>query len=300
MKFIIPVESIMQNKGGVILYDPEKNKILNQYVHDKTWQRSGWRGGIIHKGYFITTDWQDIHYFNIKKWQYEASLSMNIFNDLHYLKIKDGKLYIVNTGLDAITIVDDPLKLKGIETTFIWDKVKEVKRKSIDMKHDWSKEYKTNPHSCHPNCIEFDHENTFVTCFEDHTRGKRTGRIIELNSGQIVLDRHNCHDGNMYQGNFFLSGTRENQIYKIDDIAFRRWPVGIDVKINIGRPGWWRGMIIHKNLLYIFASYAYGENSACKMAVIDLTTNRTIDIKILPKHEGIKWDTIYQPNLLGG
>ena len=58
MKFLIPIESIGQNKGGIIIYDPEQNKILKQYVHKKRTdlQRSGWRGGVLYGKHLITTD----------------------------------------------------------------------------------------------------------------------------------------------------------------------------------------------------------------------------------------------------
>ncbi len=96
MKFILPVESIFQNKGGVILYDPDTNTIEKQYVHDKRWRRVGWRGGKIYGDYLIATDWNQLHYFNIKEWKYVKSFSKNTFNDLHYVEVHDDKLYIVN------------------------------------------------------------------------------------------------------------------------------------------------------------------------------------------------------------
>ena len=90
MLLLIPVESIVQNKGGVILYNPETNTIEKQYIHDKIWTRTGWRGGKIYGDYLIATDWTDLHYFNYKKWKYEKSFVHNTFNDLHYVEIHDG------------------------------------------------------------------------------------------------------------------------------------------------------------------------------------------------------------------
>ena len=54
MKLIIPTESIFQKKGGLILYDPYKNEILDQYVHTKqSGNRVGWRGGVLFNNFFI-------------------------------------------------------------------------------------------------------------------------------------------------------------------------------------------------------------------------------------------------------
>ncbi len=82
MKLIIPVESIIQNKGGVILYDVDANKILKQYVHKKKWKRCGWRGGKLYGNFLIATDWSDLHYFNVKTWKYEKTFKKSTFNDL--------------------------------------------------------------------------------------------------------------------------------------------------------------------------------------------------------------------------
>ena len=87
MKLIIPVESIIQNKGGVILYDVDNNQILKQYVHKKKWKRCGWRGGKLYGNFLIATDWSDLHYFNVRTWQHEKTFKKNTFNDLHYVDI---------------------------------------------------------------------------------------------------------------------------------------------------------------------------------------------------------------------
>ena len=75
------------------MYDPINNKILKQYVHDKKWKRVGWRGGKVFGNHLIATDWQDLHYFNIKTWKYEKTFQKKTFNDLHYVEVINGKLY---------------------------------------------------------------------------------------------------------------------------------------------------------------------------------------------------------------
>jgi len=299
MYFIIPVESIAKQLGGVILYDPVKHEIVKQYVHNKKWIRNGWRGGTICGDYFLATDWQEIHYFNIKKWKYEFSKSKSTFNDLHYLQIFNDQLYVVNTGLDAIEVFQDPFNLNKSEIIFIFDRIKSYDPKAINLKHDWSKEFKTNPHHCHPNCITVTDKYKFVTCFEDKTRGKSTGNLVELNTQSIVLPNKNCHDGNFYKGDYYLSATRNSQIYILKDLLNRQWPVNtIDKKIKIGKPGWWRGSVIHDDHMFIFTSYVKGKNNSCKIAIIDLNTQQTVEHKSLPKCDGITWNTLYQPNLL--
>ena len=121
MLFILPVESIVQNKGGVIMYDPESNKIIKQYVHNKKWKfRIGWRGGTLYGDTFIATDWTDLHYFDVKDWKYIKTFKKKSFNDLHCLRVWKDKLYVVNTGLDAIEIFNDPLNPKFEERIFVF------------------------------------------------------------------------------------------------------------------------------------------------------------------------------------
>jgi len=299
MKFIIPVENIITNNGGLILYDPIHNAILSQYVHNKHWIRSGWRGGVVYKDYFITTDWQDLHYFNLKTWKYEYSYKNTVFNDLHYLVINDDKLYIVNTGLDSIEIFHNPLKPIFINRRFVFQSnLNRFTQRDINLNREWNKEYKIRPHVCHPNCLTIHNDMMLTTCFENETRGHKTGCIIDINNGKILLDKHNCHDGIIYKGDFYTSGTRENKIYIIKNIIKRRknWPLKPDDVINIKEDGWWRGMIIKDDILVLFASYGYGKTRASKVAVVDLKT-KLVAIKTLPQFEGRKWDTVYQPQL---
>ena len=297
MRFIIPVESILQNKGGVILYDVEKNEIIKQYVHNKTWKRTGWRGGVLFNDYLISTDWNDIHYFNIKDWKYERTFKFNLFNDLHYLAVKNNKLYVANTGLDSIEIFENPLKPKHIKTKFVFKCNPCFKNRDIDTNIKWNEQYKTK-HSCHPNCISLKGGKIFITCFEDHTRKYYTGKIIELNSGKVVLGNYNCHDGNFNKGNFYLTQTRQNKLLIINDILNRTWPISKpDKKINIGGNGWWRGMILKDNNVYIFSSYGYKNKRPASLSIINLDTQKSI-LQTIPKSDGIIWDTIYQPCLL--
>jgi hypothetical protein len=297
MKFIIPVESISANKGGIILYDPINNKILKQYVHNKKWRRSGWRGGILYNDYLIATDWTELHYFNIKKWKYEKSYTKSTFNDLHYLKIHDNKLYVVNTGIDAIEIFNDPMNPKFDFIYFLFKQNPKIfENRKLDLNLDYNKMYKVKPHHCHPNCISFVGDKILVTCFDKKSK-RGTGEIIDLKTGDRMTSKnHSCHDGNLYKGDFYLSQTRESKILIFKDILNKKFPLKVDEKINIGKKAWWRGMVIKDDIMYVFSSYGYKEIQPCKIAVINLKTKK-IKIQRLPVTD-VKWDTVYQPQLL--
>lgn len=302
MKLIIPVESIVQKKGGLILYDTDKNEILNQYVHDKKWEypRIGWRGGCLYKSFMICTDWTDLHYFNVKKWKYVKTFQKNTFNDLHYVDVHDDKLYVVNTGLDAIEVFSDPINPKFEELIFVFRRNKKLfgKRRDINLKEAYNKRFKIKPHLCHPNCICFSGDRIFVTCFGKKQR-HNTGEIIELNSGQpIAKSRYDCHDGVIYNGNLYVTRTRRAQILEFKNASSCNFPSAPSNVFKIKKNGWWRGMVIHNDAVYVFASDGYrGRKTTARMARVDLKTSKVNSCK-LPSIDGVHWDTIYEPNIL--
>lgn len=302
MLFLIPVESIHQNKGGVILYDPIKNEIIKQYVHTREWKRNGWRGGVIYGDYLIATDWTHLHYFNYKTWEYEKSFTKNTFNDLHYLKINNNKLYVVNTGIDAIEIFNTPMDPVFEDIYFIFKLGKQSRRvfeqRDIDLERKYNVLYKIKPHSCHPNCIEFAGRRTLVTCFRKAERNN-TGEIIVLETGKRMFKHcYDCHDGQIYKDDFYTTRTKLGTILVYNDIVHRNFPIASpDKTYNLAGRGWWRGMLIVNEKLYVFASDGYRKRKRCaRMCILDLKTGK-MEIKIVPIGDGIFWDTIYQPQL---
>jgi len=299
MKFIIPVESFVQNLGGAILYDPIENKILKQYVHDKKWKRVGWRGGKLYGDILIATDWQDLHYFNVKEWKYLKTFRKNTFNDLHYIEVHNGKLYVVNTGLDAIEIFKKPMNPEFEKLIFIFQKNKEIfKNRSLNKNRRYNDRLKVKPHSAHPNCIAFDKKRILVNCFGKEQR-HGTGEVIELNTGKRVIKKNfDCHDGIYYKNDFYLTRTRFATILKFKDLATRKFPVAkADEVFKLGKRAWWRGMVIHNDTAYVFASDGYRrKKTTARMATINLKTGER-KIQKLPSVDNVYWETIYQPNL---
>lgn len=297
MKFIIPVESIFQNLGGVILYDPHENKILKQYVHNKKWTRVGWRGGKLYNNILIATDWSDLHYFDVDKWKYIKTFTYKTFNDLHYIEIRGNKLFVVNTGLDAIEIFKNPMKPEFLERIFLFEKNPKIfDKRNIDLNQSFNTMLKQKPHSAHPNCICFNDKNIVVTCF-DKKQKINTGEFIDLESGKRLTKRcFDCHDGVFYKGDFYTTHTRHESIIKFSNL-YNEKPNRPSQRIKIGRRGWWRGMIINNDIAYVFASDGYkNKKTTARIARVSLNGKTRTNYK-LPVVDGIYWDTIYQPNL---
>jgi hypothetical protein len=299
----MPVESIHQNKGGVIIYDPVKNEIIKQYVHTRQWKRNGWRGGAICGDYLIATDWTDLHYFNYKTWTYEKTFTKNTFNDLHYLKIHNNKLYVVNTGLDAIEIFNDPMKPVFENIHFVFKLGKQARRiftqRDINLTNKSNQLYKIKPHSCHPNCIEFAGKRTLITCFRKAERDN-SGEIIVLETGKRLFRTcYDCHDGQIYKNDFYVTRTKLGSILVYNNIVNRTFPIpSPDKTYVLGGRGWWRGMVINNDKLYVFASDGYRRRKRCaRLCILDLKTGAK-EIKVLPVFKDISWDTVYQPLVL--
>lgn len=297
-KLIIPVESMKQSKGGVILYDPQNNEIEKQYIHPQRTdvKRSGWRGGTLFGNYLIASDWTDLHYFDITNWKYLYKITKNTFNDLHYLMIQNNSLFVVNTGLDAIERFKNPLNPKPKDFKFIFNTNKRFSKRDIDLSQKFNDKLKIKPHVAHPNCICPVEDKLFVTCFENETRKENTGCVIDINSGKILLDNINCHDGNYYNGNLYFSHTRKNSVLVVKNPLKKKWPVKVDEEIKIGKPCWWRGMVISKGKIYLFCSKGYNGKAPVILATIDLKS-RSVKFSRLPIVKNLPWDTVYQPLL---
>jgi len=298
LKFILPVESIIQNKGGVVLYDPDSNKILKQYIHEKDWKRTGWRGGKLYGDYLIATDWTDLHYFNVKEWKYEKSFQKRSFNDLHYVEICDDKLYIVNTGIDAIEIFKNPMEPEFERIEFVFKKNPRIfEDRKIDLRKAYNKFLKIKPHVCHPNCISFDKKRIFVTCFGKNQKFN-SGEVIDLNTGKKLFKRNfDCHDGIYHNNDFYLTNTRNSKILIFKDLYNTKIPTNPTTHIKIKRKGWWRGMIVTDDFIYVFASDGYrGRKTTIRLCKINLKT-KDQHLQKLPVVGGVYWDTVYQPNI---
>lgn len=298
MKFIVPVESICQKKGGVIIYDPETNKICQQYVHNKKWKyRVGWRGGILYKDYLIATDWTDLHYFNHSTWKYEKTFKKNSFNDLHYLNIKDDQLYVVNTGIDTIEIFNNPLDPNFITAIPIFKRNEKIfRQRKIDPNEKYNLRFKVKPHAAHPNSICFGEKRIYVTCFEKDGK-MNSGEIVTLNGKRITRSGFSCHDSHIYKGDLYTTHTRQARVLVFKNIESKKIPIPKpDRQIPIRKKGWWRGCVIHEGNAYIFASKYTSKKETAIMCILNLKSGNS-RFKRIPVVDGIHWDTVYQPNL---
>lgn len=298
VKFIIPVESISQGKGGVVIYDPINNKILEQYTHDKEWKfRVGWRGGILYKDYFITTDWTDIHYFNHSTWKYEKTFKKKSFNDLHYLNIKDDQLYVVNTGIDAIEIFNDPLNPKHQTSISVFARNPKIfTQRKLEPKAAYNKRFKMKPHAAHPNSICFGVKNSYITCFEKDGK-MNSGEIISLDGTRMIRSGFSCHDSHIINGDFYTTHTRHSRLLMFKKFENRKLPINKpDEVFSIKKKAWWRGCVFAEGKAFIFASKYSRRKATAVMCTLDMKKGQT-KFFTLPSHDGMFWDTVYQPNL---
>ena len=226
----------------------------------------------------------------------KRSFKKDSFNDLHYLKIKDDQLYVVNTGIDTIEIFNNPLKPKFITAIRIFQRNPKVfRQRKIDPIEKYNERFKIKPHSAHPNAICFGDKRVYVICFEKDSR-HNSGEIMSLNGERIVRSGFSCHDADIYNGNFYTTQTRQSRVLMFKNIDKRKkLPLPKPDRIYpIRKKGWWRGSIIHGGKLYVFASYRHKRSAL--LCIMDLKNGQT-RFKTLPVKDKVIWDTVYQPNL---
>jgi len=212
-------------------------------------------------------------------------------------------MYIVNTGLDAIERFDNPMEPKFEAIDLLFQKNPKIfkQRKNINLKGKYNEMLKFKPHSCHPNAITFAKKRIFVTCFAKEQR-MNTGEIIDLNTGKrLTTKNYDCHDGMFYGNDFYTTRTRYSTILVFKDLKNKKIPIEPNKVIKIGAgKGWWRGMEIADDKIFVFSSDGYRKKkTTLRLAIIDLKTGKRSKVR-LPVEDRVYWDTIYQPNIFGG
>jgi hypothetical protein len=244
-----------------------------------------WRGGVLYENYFITCDWQDIYYFNTTNWALEYTYSRNYFNNLHYLEVHNDCLFVVNTGLDAIEVFQNPLSLRHTNTHYIF----ETHRKYFEYRDiDRSKNYKDIfklKSSCFPNAICCLDNHLLVSCCEPGNC------IIDLVTRQIVVNNVPCHNVMYHERNLYVTAIRDRKVYVIKDILERKWPVVLDDYIDLEEDLNWFGGVTKDGFMVLFGSKL---DKFIKVAIIDLASKK-VNIQTPPAYDGIKWSVVYQP-----
>jgi hypothetical protein len=198
-------------------------------------------GCFVERNFYVATFGQVLR-VNLQTESYETLWTAPFLNDLHFVGCFDDRIYVVNTGLERIEIVDaaDGTNHSGIN---LLDHIDDSKAFdwSVDYRHVWS----TQPHLVHANhCFFFDGEIWVTRFCQQDALALETGRRIDLSPWG------NPHDGCVQDDKVFFT-TTNGYLISYSDIGarFRSWDLN---RILGGKQlGWCRGLAIEDDLAYI-------------------------------------------------
>lgn len=116
-------------------------------------------------------------------------ISHPCFNDLHHVLPADGRLYVVNTGLDSLVVLDaksgEILGHHSVCGDKIWSR--------FDAQTDYRKVPSTKPHTSHPNfAFELEGRIWVTRCLD------KDARCIVGEGGVRHIGVERIHDGNLH------------------------------------------------------------------------------------------------------
>jgi hypothetical protein len=199
-------------------------------------------GGCLVDGHFYVASFGQILRINLADETYGTLWTAPFLNDLHFVGFFGGRMYVVNTGLERIEILDseDFTRHRAINLLESLEVSKPFDR-SLDYRHVWS----TQPHLVHANhCFFFDGEIWVTRFCQQDALGLGTMRRIDL------ARWGNPHDGFVQDEMVFFTTTNGHLVrYAKHENSFRTW----DLNKIYGRNqlGWCRGLAIDGDLAFI-------------------------------------------------
>lgn len=209
------------------------------------------KGATIKYGKLYVVTNTEVLIYDISTWKLLAVFSEPSFNDLHYVLPKDGLIYVCNTGLELVQVIDEmtsqviqtyDLASEGIYSRF---------DKGLDFRHQGS----TKPHRYHINHLFLNDNKVWVTygnkckaVLLDNTSIGFDFRKSEKEEVHTILG----HDGLVKNGYIYF--TTVNGHIVIVDAHTRNIIKDIDLNEIVGdgfNVGWTRGIEVVGDYAYV-------------------------------------------------
>jgi hypothetical protein len=198
-------------------------------------------GCFVDRDFYVTSFGQVLR-INLEEETCRTVWTGPFLNDLHFVGFFGNRMYVVNTGLERIEILDAADFTHHVSIDLL-EQIHASKAfdRSLDYRHVWS----TQPHSVHANhCFLLDGE-VWVTRFcQKDALALDSGRRIDLSPWG------NPHDGFVQDDRVFFTTTNGHLIsYSATGPKFQSWHLN---KI-IGRRqlGWCRGLAIEGDVAFV-------------------------------------------------
>jgi hypothetical protein len=232
---------------------PDRNATLTEGVHGH-WIRIEESPEVVMPGHhklnggcflgndFYVTTFGQVLQVNVLAETHKTLWTASFLNDLHFVGFFNNRMYVVNTGLERIEVVN---LADGADHAHInlLEHIHEAKEFdwSIDYRHVWS----TQPHLVHANHCFFLDGEVWVTRFcQKDALALDTGRRIDLSPWG------NPHDGCVQDDNVDFTTTNGHLIsYSSTEARFRSWDLNRIIGEN--QLGWCRGLTVEENHAFI-------------------------------------------------
>lgn len=172
----------------------------------------------------------EIKIIDITTMEEQETYSLACFNDLHHVIKHNGKLFIANTGLDAVTELD--LITKEVNHHLVLENTLTRPLDNVDYRQIAS----TKPHLAHPNfCFELNNEIWVTRC------DLMDAVAINDKSKRLFIGDGLVHDG-VISGKFVYFTTVEGRIKVYNKTTLK---MHADVAVKTIAPeyqGWFRGI----------------------------------------------------------
>jgi hypothetical protein len=141
---------------------------------------------------------------DLDRWEVEEVITRREFNDVHHVLEREDRLYVCNTGLQAVLELSREGELRevwGTNGKHPW----EVYDPGSDYRH-----VETKPHDVHPNHLVFVGEDLWVTRFN-----QCDAVLVSDHSKRMRIDVGNPHDG-LFDGEHVYFTTTNGHVVACD------------------------------------------------------------------------------------
>lgn len=187
------------------------------------------------RGRLLVPTFTEVVEYDLGTWARRGVLSHRSFHDLHHAAyLSDGRLLVVNTGLEKVQWFDASGAL--LDERYVLD---EAEQRFGGDDRDWRRVYSTKPHASHPNhAVELD-GRVLVTRFFQRD-------LVDPHTGEAFVSgiAGNPHDGRLCGGELRFTSTT-GMVHRFDAATgahVRDHDLGSFAGQRPGHLGWCRGL----------------------------------------------------------
>jgi len=224
-------EGFRFNRAIIQELDWDSKNVINEVYYFPPLDNIGrglsiqFKGGSIYKNNLYIVTNTEVLIYNLLTWELKRVFSYPSFNDLHAVLYKNGKIYVCNTGLEMVQVLNEEgeiIEEINMASVATWKRFK----KHIDYRTIPT----TKPHEVHINHLfEIDGEiwvtrgqkGDAVKLYDQNIRFQ----VVNHNKDEIIL----CHDGKV-KGDFIYFTSVDGYL-----IIINKYSKKVEEYINLNK-----------------------------------------------------------------